>query len=180
MADRTTGLITDIVGDLARRNSTATVLFHHAVAERLGLGPSDHKCLDLVRERGPMTSAELASLTGLSTGAITGVVARLLRAGFVAREPHPHDGRKQILSITRQAHDRMSQVFAGFADATTDALIQGFDEDQLATIAEFLRRATDFALQRTALLRAQNVIDSHRRSDTPVHAAPPPVREEAQ
>ena len=42
----------EIVGRLARRHSTAVVLFHHAVAERLGLGPTDHKCLDLLRERG--------------------------------------------------------------------------------------------------------------------------------
>ncbi len=61
---------------------------------RLGLGPSDHKCLDLVRERGPMTAARLAALTGLTTGAITGVVARLERGGLVARRPDPDDGRK--------------------------------------------------------------------------------------
>ncbi len=177
--DRTTRIIEEIIGSLARRNSTATVLFHHAVAERLGLGPSDHKCLDLVGERGPMTSAELASLTGLSTGAITGVVGRLLRAGFLAREPDPYDGRKQILSITRQANDRMGQVFDGLADATADALTHGFNEDQLATIAEFLRRATDFTLRRTALLRAQTVIDGHRRSDIAEPAPQPPAREEA-
>ena len=42
-------------GSLARQFSTATVLFHQAVAERLGLGPADHKCLDLLLERGPLT-----------------------------------------------------------------------------------------------------------------------------
>lgn len=45
-------LIEEIVGRLAGRHSTAVVLFHQAVAERLGLGPTDHKCLDLLRERG--------------------------------------------------------------------------------------------------------------------------------
>jgi len=61
----------EIVGRLARRHSTAVVLFHHAVAERLGLGPTDHKCLDLLRERGAITGSELAAITGLTTGAIT-------------------------------------------------------------------------------------------------------------
>ena len=42
-------LADEIVGPLARQHSTAVVLFHHAVAERLGLGPTDHKCLDLLR-----------------------------------------------------------------------------------------------------------------------------------
>lgn len=151
------------ISALARRNSTATVLFHHAIAERLGLGPSDHKCLDLVRERGPVTAAELASLTGLTTGAITGVVARLLRAGFVTRTPDPHDGRKQILTITQHAHDRMAEVFATLAEDSYAKLTAGFDDVELAAIAEFLRRATDYAHQRAALLRAQTLVDGHRR-----------------
>src|SRR6266436_276162 len=83
-------LTEEIVGRLVRRHSTAVVLFHHAVAERLGIGPTDHKCLDLLRERGAITGSELAGLTGLTTGAITGVVARLETAGFLRRKPDPH------------------------------------------------------------------------------------------
>ena len=86
------------LAQLARRYTTAAVLLHHALAEGLGLGPTDHKCLDLIRERGPMTGSELAGVTGLTTGAITGVVARLEAAGFLHRTPDPADGRKQILS----------------------------------------------------------------------------------
>jgi hypothetical protein len=52
-------LADEIVGRLTRRHSTAVVLFHHVVAERLGLGPTDHKCLDLVRERGAMAGSDL-------------------------------------------------------------------------------------------------------------------------
>src|SRR5712692_1923719 len=95
-------LTEEIVGRLVRRHSTAVVLFHHAVAERLGIGPTDHKCLDLLRERGPMTGSELAALTGLTTGAITGVVARLERVGYLRREPDPHDRRQQILNPARE------------------------------------------------------------------------------
>lgn len=163
MSDRTVELAAQIVGGLARRHGTATVLFHHAVAERLGLGPSDHKCLDLVRERGAMTASELASLTGLTTGAITGVVGRLLGAGFLAREPDPHDGRKQILTVTDEAYRRIGEVFEGLAAETVGALVDGFDEEQLATIAEFLRRATDLTLRRTAQLRGQSLVDGTRR-----------------
>jgi DNA-binding MarR family transcriptional regulator len=166
MSDRAGELAAQIVGGLARRHSTAAVLFHHAVAERLGLGPSDHKCLDLVRERGSMTASELAALAGLTTGAITGVVGRLVRAGFVAREPDPHDGRKQILTVTEEADRRLGAVFDGWAAETTEALLQGFDGDQLATIAEFLRRGTDLTLRRTAQLRGQTLIDGTRREDT--------------
>jgi len=57
-------LADEIVGRLARQHSTAVVLFHHAVAERLGLGPTDHKCLDLLRERGAMAGSDLSAITG--------------------------------------------------------------------------------------------------------------------
>src|SRR5258708_28740608 len=92
-------LADEIVGGLARRHSTAVVLFHHAVAERLGLGPTDHKCLDLLRERGAMAGSDLGAITGLTSGAITGVVARLERSGYLRRDPDPHDGRNQILHL---------------------------------------------------------------------------------
>src|SRR5260370_12964024 len=98
-------LIEEIVGRLARRHSTSVVLFHHAVAERLGLGPTDHKCLDLLRDRGAMSGSDLGAITGLTSGPITGVVARLDAAGDLRRGPDPHDGRKQILHLgLKMAH----------------------------------------------------------------------------
>src|SRR5712691_8589951 len=56
----------EIVGRLARRHSTAVVLFHHVVAERLG--PTDRKCLDLVRELGATAGSDLSAITGLTSG----------------------------------------------------------------------------------------------------------------
>src|ERR1700680_4043574 len=125
-------LAEEIVGRLVRRHSTATVLFHHAVAERLGLGPTDHKCLDLLRERGAMTGSELVAITGLTTGAITGVVARLERAGYVRREPDPHDGRKQILHLAlERAH--IQDVINPLREDVA-ALLENFDAHQLTAI----------------------------------------------
>ena len=143
-----------ITGPLARRYSTATVLFHHAVAERLGLGPSDHKCLDLLVERGTLTGAELAALTGLTSGAITGVVARLERAGYLRRQPDPDDGRRQLLRPAPERIADIAEVFAGL-QSDSAALVAGFDTAQLEAIAQFLVRATRFASERAALLRAQ-------------------------
>ncbi len=102
------------------------MLFHHAVAERLGLGPTDHKCLDLLRERGAISGGELAAITDLTSGAITGVVGRLERAGYVQRQPDPHDGRQQILSPTL---DRVQDIHAVFEPIRRDvaALLEEFD-----------------------------------------------------
>jgi DNA-binding MarR family transcriptional regulator len=146
-------LVEKIVGQLVRRHSTAAVLFHHAVAERLGLGPTDHKCLDLLREHGTMTGSELAALTGLTTGAITGVVARLESAGYLRREPDPHDGRKQILSPALKRVREIRDVFDPIRKDMSD-LLEDFDAHQLAAIAEFLTRSTTIVHRHAALLRA--------------------------
>ncbi|MER5393767.1 MarR family transcriptional regulator [Saccharopolyspora sp. NPDC002686] len=147
-------LAAEITGPLSRRYSTATVLYHHALAERLGLGPTDLKCLDLLHERAPMTASELAAITGLTTGATTGVVARLERAELLCREPHPHDRRKQVLRPTSKAVREVQAVFASLP-VDPGSLTEGFDAHQLTAIAEFLDRVTDYAYRRGALLRAQ-------------------------
>ena len=149
-------LVEEIVGLRVRRHSTAAVLFHHALADRLGLGPTDHKCLDLLRERGPMTGSELAAVTGLTTGAITGVVARLERAGYLRRESDPHDRRKQSLHPATERVRDIQDVF-GPIRADVAALLEGFDAHQLTAIAEFLARSTDLAYRHAALLRAQTL-----------------------
>jgi len=147
-------LVENIVGQLARRHSTAVVLFHHAVAERLGLGPTDHKCVDLLRDRGPMAGTDLAAITGLTSGAITGVVAKLERAGYLRREQDPLDGRKQILRPSLKQspiHEVLGPLRQDVA-----ALLENFDAHQLTAIAEFLTRTTDLIYRHAALLRAQN------------------------
>lgn len=144
----------EILGPLARRFSTATVLLHHAIAERLGLGPTDHKCLDLLLERGAMTGSELAAVTGLTTGAITGVVARLERTGQIRRDPDPADGRKQVLRPVPEGLDDVRALFDSLREDAS-GLVDGFDDRQLAAVAEYLARATAFARRRAAVLRAE-------------------------
>src|SRR5438034_2670026 len=91
------------LNEAARRQSTATVLFHAAVAERLGLSATDHKYADLIARQGPMTAGELADRAGLTTGAITGVLDRLERAGWVRRERDPHDRRRVMVHLDRKS-----------------------------------------------------------------------------
>lgn len=142
-----------ILRRLGRQQSTAAVLFNHAVAERLGLGPTDHKCLDLLLDRGPMSGTELAALSGLTTGAITGVAARLERAGFLGRSPDPADGRKQVLEPTAKCAE-IEDVFAPLHQDVR-RLLDRFDEHQLAAVAEFLAESSQCLWQHAALLRAR-------------------------
>ena len=153
----------ELTGKLVRQHSTAVVLFHQAVAERLGLGPTDHKCLDLLCERGVLTGSELAEITDLTTGAITGVVARLEQAGYLKRSPDPHDGRKQTLSPVLERIQGLHSVFGPIRKDMT-VLLERFDGHQLSAIADFLSHSTDFIYRHVAMLRADTLHLHHRHS----------------
>jgi DNA-binding MarR family transcriptional regulator len=97
-----------------RELSTRTVIFHHFVGERLGLNPTDHKCLDIIiRATNPITAGPLADETGLTTGAITGVMDRLEQAGYVKRERDPNDRRLIFINpLLDRAMTKIGPLFA--------------------------------------------------------------------
>src|SRR6266852_2921341 len=80
-----------------RRSSAQGVIFGQTVANVAGISGSDLECLDFLNVEGRMTAGRLADLTGLTTGAITGVVDRLEKAGFVRRERDESDRRKVFI-----------------------------------------------------------------------------------
>jgi DNA-binding MarR family transcriptional regulator len=81
-----------------RKASAQGTIFAAAVAERAGISSSDMDCMDFLNLEGRMTAGRLAELTGLTTGAITGVVDRLEKAGFVRRERDESDRRKVFIA----------------------------------------------------------------------------------
>ncbi len=140
------------IGERIRRFATALILFHHAIAERIGVGPTDLQCLDLLRERGSMTGSELAAVTGLTTGAITGVVARLERARFLRRQKDRHDGRKQILSPLQKPKHTLHAVFEPIREEM-GMRFANLDRRERALIVKFLEGSTDIVYRQAALLR---------------------------
>jgi DNA-binding MarR family transcriptional regulator len=149
------------LAQVTRRHSTATVLYHHAIAERLGLGPSDHKCLDLLLQHGELTGSRLAAMTGLTTGAVTGVVNRLEAARFLRRRPDPADGRRQLL---QPVPERVAEVAAVFEEngPSLDGLTAGMSPDQVDAVLTFIARATDELQERTTRLRGQALFGAGR------------------
>src|SRR4051794_29340920 len=74
------------------------VLFQDAVARSVGLNSSDMQAVGLLMAEGPASPSQLAGLVGLTRGgAITGVIDRLERAGYVRREPDPQDRRRVLV-----------------------------------------------------------------------------------
>src|ERR671933_2350999 len=87
--------------DKFREMSIETIMFHQAVADVLGLHITDHKCLDLLHRFGAMPAGRLGELTGLTTGAVTGIIDRLEKAGYARRTNDPKDRRRTIVEPIR-------------------------------------------------------------------------------
>lgn len=141
------------VADGLRLFSTAAVLFHQALAERLGLGPTDLQCLDLLLERGTATASELAALTGLTSGALTGVVSRLEAAGFIERTADPSDGRRQTLQPHAACLDALDSAFAPL-HAELHGMLAAQSAAERRGIGAFLADMTALLYRHLALLRA--------------------------
>ncbi len=126
-----------------REQSALTVMFHARVAEQMGLSATDEKCLDLaMRADGPLTAGRIADLSGLSTGAVTGVIDRLERAGYVRRVRDPHDRRKVLVEVTVGDLDKFGEPFEKARDSLVEVLGH-FDEDELQVIERYLKLQTE-------------------------------------
>ncbi|WP_454196284.1 MarR family transcriptional regulator [Nocardia sp. Marseille-Q1738] len=137
----------------AQRSATDAVMMHQAVADRLGLHVTDLRCLNLLRLGGPATAGELATQTGLTTGAITRMIDRLLKSGYVRREHDEQDRRRVIVSVIQERIDEIAPHYEILAREFGAALAD-YTAEQMELVLEVFNRLHETSLRVTALLRA--------------------------
>ncbi|GAA2790016.1 MarR family winged helix-turn-helix transcriptional regulator [Crossiella cryophila] len=143
------------LGELGRELSAVTLAFHAAAAERMGLSGTDHKCLDLaMHSPGPLTAGRIAELSGLSTGAVTGVIDRLERGGFVRRVRDPHDRRKVLVEVTTCNEGRYDHIFHGLIEGVTE-IVGRYRPEEVEVIVRYTRDSID--LMRAQIARLHNL-----------------------
>ena len=103
---------------LGREFSTAIVMFHEAVGRLMGLSAVERKCIDVLRRLGPVTAGTIGEHTGLTTGAVTGLMDRLEKAGYVRRERDPGDRRKVVVHLlpNEQLDAQLAAAFGPFGE----------------------------------------------------------------
>jgi DNA-binding MarR family transcriptional regulator len=127
--------------DLGRELSTQTVFFHEAIARKLGLNATDTQCLDLISRAGKnrVTAGDLGKATGLTTGAVTGILDRLEKAGMVERERDASDRRKVFVRPVAEAMRRVGPLYDKLGTATMK-LASSYQTQELELINDFLER----------------------------------------
>ncbi|MBL1109498.1 MarR family transcriptional regulator [Streptomyces sp. 5-8] len=139
----------------SRRYLAAYTLFNQAVADHLGLHPTDVQCLSLLTaEPEPLTVKQIAGMTGLTTGSATRLVDRLERAGYVTRTPDRQDRRRVLVT---PVPERVARVTALWDDLgqTWQTVFDDNSEDELKVITRHMRRAND--LSRTQIERLRTM-----------------------
>jgi DNA-binding MarR family transcriptional regulator len=136
-----------------RETSTVTILFHQAIADRLGMNVTDHKCAGILSRSGPITAGELARRTGLTTGAITGVIDRLEQAGFARRARDSSDRRRVIIEPDPKRIERKIIPLFDSMGRSSARLFESYTAEELTLILDFTVRARSVAEEETRKLQ---------------------------
>jgi DNA-binding MarR family transcriptional regulator len=128
--------------------------FFRAAATRAGVTVTDIEVIEILDSVGPTTAGQLAELTGLTTGAITGMLNRLEEAGLVRRERDPNDGRRVIVQLV-PGNDKMHEISAIFATLGTgwNEVVARYDDEQIALLLGFLKRGNELSRREITQLR---------------------------
>ena len=142
--------------DKFREMSIETIMFHQAVADVLGLHITDHKCLDLLHRFGAMPAGRLGELTGLTTGAVTGIIDRLERAGYARRANDPNDRRKTIVEPTRnkKLERKVEMIFTPLHERMYN-LLSSYDDNELAFLLDVTTKFIEQTREHSKRLRSE-------------------------
>ncbi len=132
-----------------RRLIAESIGAHELVAASLGINPTDLRCLELAASEPEMTPSRLAELSGLTSGAVTGVLDRVERAGFVSREADPADRRRLLVRLDPERYAELEKQYAPIieravkAGAALSPAIASQADAYLAAVADTLGRESD-------------------------------------
>lgn len=131
--------------------------FFRVAAAQTGKTVTDMQVLDILDSTGPTTAGNLAELTGLTTGAVTGLLNRLEEAGLVRRERDPEDGRRIIVQLVlgKDAKDTMREIGAVFDPLmeSWEEMVSGYSDEQIAFLLDFLKRSNTLSRREIARLQ---------------------------
>lgn len=139
---------------LSEIDSTQTALFHQAAAATYGLHLTDMKALSILLREGPQTAGSLMHQLNVTSGAVTGVINRLVAHRLAHREVNPEDRRKVTVRVDQDVLSSRQNVYSPIG-AAFDRLYADYSTAELHFLARYLEAATEITRQQTQALKQQ-------------------------
>ncbi len=128
-----------------RAANAQRTLYGGVLASKLGLHHTDLECLFIITLGEDVTPGQLARETGLTSGAITGVVDRIERAGYIKRVRDTNDRRRvflvpiierieEIRAINRRTNRAWMEELGKYSEADMNVLLDFAERNYQAAV----------------------------------------------
>jgi DNA-binding MarR family transcriptional regulator len=139
----------DQIRRLSQLYAFTSIQMHEAIGRKAGLSGTDHKYLGFLIEKGQMTAGELSNLTGLTTGAVTGLIDRFEKKKLVKRQFAEDDRRKVIIvPNTKTIMALFVPLYAAFR-SKSEKLFESFSNKEIKIIETYFSRAIEIMNETT-------------------------------
>ncbi len=128
------------VQQLSQLYTYTSLQMHEAIAAKAGMSGTDQKYLGFFITKGTLTAGELATLTGLTTGAVTGLIDRFEKKKLVKRQFDKDDRRKVlIVPDTLSIKALLEPLYKTFSNESVQ-LIASFSEREQKTLITYFEK----------------------------------------
>jgi len=137
------------IRQLGQHYAYDSIKMHETIAQKAGLSGTDHKYLGFLLVNGKMTAGELCGLTGLTTGAVTGLIDRFEQKKLVKRRFDKEDRRKVFIEPNvKNIMALLEPLFSEFGKKTVD-LISSFSVKEMKVIERYLGKSIQITNETT-------------------------------
>lgn len=140
---------------LSQQYAYTSIQMHEAIGRKAGMSGTDHKYLGFLIEKGQMTAGELATLTGLTTGAVTGLIDRFEKKKLVKRRFAEDDRRKVLIEPnTKNIMALFEPLYKEFR-SHSEKLIGSFSAKELKVLEVYFSKAIEIMDEATTTISGE-------------------------
>ena len=138
---------------LSQAHAYTSIQMHEAIGRKAGLPGTDHKYLGFLIKNGKMTAGELAGLTGLTTGAVTGLIDRLEKKKMVKRVFAEDDRRKVFIEPNVKNITALMETYYRDFRNGTDKVLASFSTKELKVLENYFEKMIELITETTTKLK---------------------------
>jgi DNA-binding MarR family transcriptional regulator len=154
MSSNDKAALIDTLGRTVMRWQDATQKFDELVGQIYGLSASERLCLSFLWP-GPQTASAIAREIRLTPAAVTTLVDRLEKRGFVWRKADPNDRRKVMVEAAEAAQRLTAEVYLPLGAAGA-RMLEKYTAAELAVVNQVLNDAMAIQEQAAVALLARH------------------------